>query len=137
LARLPNFGGIFYSSDLQKITFIGFPVAILIFHKDHWISIYIDEECLEVFDPLGVITNSALKFLHFFLSTHLQNKILHCSPRIQSANHSNCGQFNICFLFSRLNCERSMNSFLNLFSSDQHSNSDLIEKLFNEINRNN
>jgi len=135
LENLPNFGGIFYSTDLEKITFIGFPVAILIFHKDHWISIYIDEECLEVFDPLGVITNSTFKFLHFFLSTHIQNKILHCSPRIQSANHSNCGQFNICFLFSRLKKEKTMSSFLKLFSPDQHSNSGLIKKLFREINR--
>ena len=106
---------------------------MLIYHEEHWLCLYIDDDVIEIMDPLGFVTNSTFKVLHFFLSTHMQKKTLQCSPRIQAATHSNCGKYAISFLYWRLNCEKDLLSFIELFTPDQHQNSVLIDNFFTEI----
>ena len=133
LQDLPNFVGIYFARDLDKLAVLDFPSAFLIFHEQHWIALFIDTDLLEIFDPLGFITNKTLDSLHHFLKIQLNKKILHCSPRIQSANSSNCGKFAVCYLYWRLDCQKTLTSFLELFSRDQIANSDIIDSLFDLI----
>ena len=118
----------------MNLTFLGFPVGMLVYHEEHWICLYIDDDIIEIFDPLGFVTNSTFKALHLFLATHMQKKVLLCSPRIQAATHSNCGKFAVSFLYWRLSCEKDLLSFIELFSTDQSKNSQLINNFFTEIN---
>ena len=133
LQHLPNFAGIYFARDLDKLALLDFPSAFLIFHDQHWIALYIDTDLIEIFDPLGFITNQTLESLHNFLKIQLHKKILHCSPRVQSANSSNCGKFTVCYLHWRLECQKTLTSFLQLFSRDQIENTDIINTLFDKI----
>ena len=133
--NLPDFGGIFFANDLKKTAVLSFPVAFLIYHEEHWLVAYLSEQSIELFDPLGCVTNSTFIFLQHFLRINLDKKILHASPRIQSATTSNCGQYCICFLYWRLNCGRDLESFLDLFSKDQHANSQTVANFFNSIEK--
>ena len=133
LRNLPNFTGIFFARDLDNIALLDYPSAFLIYTDQHWISLYLDSETIEVFDPLGCITNKTLDSVHHFLKFQLPNKILNCTPRVQSANSSNCGKFAICYLYWRLECKQSLSDFLKLFESNQIKNSDIIDALFSAI----
>jgi hypothetical protein len=134
LQHLPNFAGIYFARDLDKLALLNFPSAFLIFHEQHWIALFIDSDKIEIFDPLGFITNNTLDSLHHFLKIQLRQKILYCSPRVQSANSSNCGKFTVCYLYWRLECQKTLTSFLELFSRDQIENSTIIDTLFASIN---
>ena len=42
LRHLPNFVGIYFARDLDKLAVLDFPSAFLIFHEQHWIALFID-----------------------------------------------------------------------------------------------
>jgi len=135
LKDLPNFGGIFYAADLGQIAVVSYPVGILIYSKEHWVSVYLSDEYIEVMDPLGFMYNSSFHFLHLFLKINMQKRELRCSPRIQAATFSNCGKYCIAYLYHRLLSHKNLSSFLKNFSADQTQNNLIINKLFKKIKK--
>jgi hypothetical protein len=135
LKDLPNFGGIFYATDLHEIAIVDYPVGILIFSSEHWVAVYLDNDFIEVMDPLGFMYNSSFHFLHLFLKINMQKRELKCSPRIQAATFSNCGKYCIVYLFHRLLSDKNLTSFLKYFTANQTQNNQIIKKLFKEIKK--
>lgn len=99
----------------------------------HWISIVLKDDVIEIMDPLGFIKNSAFENLQLFLKSEIGDKLLVSSPQIQMSSHSNCGLFAITFLFWSLECNRSLLSFLQLFSNNPLENTETIKSLFSQI----
>lgn len=112
--KIPNFGGIFRISQLKNLKIISLPVALIILEYDHWISIYIDNNSLEIMDSSGYMgTQSIPKTLRRFLATQLLNKKMTITPRIQSDHSSNCGLYALSFLYYKTYVKRVYVSFVN------------------------
>ena len=56
--KLPNFGGIFDASQLDKVKILGLPVSLIVNANEHWLGIYLDSENMEIMDSLGELQNS-------------------------------------------------------------------------------
>ena len=50
-----NFGGIFRLSQLSQIKIISLPIAFILLIDEHWISIYITENSVEIMDSSGFL----------------------------------------------------------------------------------
>jgi len=86
-------------------------------------------------DPLGYMYNSSFHFLHLFLKINMQKRELRCSPRIQAATFSNCGQYCVVYLYNRLLYDKNLTTFLKKFTANQAQNNLIIKKLFKKIKK--
>ena len=119
LSLSPHFIGCFSQDTLVKLE-LCYPCFLMVNtdsagkQGSHWIAIRIDENQLEIFDPLGFkifnwksVPCKLLEFIHY----HALNKKILISPRIQPDNSYFCALYCIFFIFFR-----NFNSFQRLYS---------------------
>ena len=136
LKNLANFGGIFYADQLENVKILDLPVSLLILDDCHWISIFIGEKSLEIMDSAGFTTNEdSNKHLLRFLCAHSYGKVLTSTPQLQDENSSDCGKYAISFLCTRNFTNLHLKDFAKIFSNDFELNSEIIDDIFNTIQK--
>ena len=133
---LPDFGGIFDASKLDRVKILDLPVMLIINIDDHWLGLRIEKSKLEIIDSLGEIDTFAKnKILCRFICAHLLGKKLIVSPKLQSDDSKDCGKYVLSFLwFSALTGE-SLVYFLKMFNSDYTQNSKNITEIFQTVKK--
>ena len=110
LSNSPHFLGVFSSDQLLLLRFKTFPISFIInlepksSNGSHWLSIWIDNHTIEVFDSLGLNPQSWKCFprrLFQFLSRFKYSHEFKISPACQSINSHYCGLFCIYFICKR------------------------------------
>ena len=78
-----NFGGIFRLSQLSQIKIISLPIAFILLIDEHWISIYITENSVEIMDSSGFLRFAVKrKELRNFLCPLIRYKSFHVSSQL-------------------------------------------------------
>lgn len=134
LKNINNFGGIFDVNQLDGVKIFSLPVALVINTSDHWISVYLDNDYLEIMDSSGEICSDSVNMiLCRFLCTHSIGKTFISSPQLQADNSSDCGLYAVAFLYFRILTGQSLKVFLKVFGKNFHKNSKIIKKIFVSI----
>ena len=132
--ELDNFGGIFRLQQLKDIKILSYPVSFIILAYDHWISIYITNETVEIMDSAGFISIEYMhKSLKRFLRVHIREKDLTITPKLQSDDSNACALYATTFLYFRTITDKSLCEFCKIFTSDKSLNCAIIKDLFSEI----
>ena len=119
LRNIKNFGGILSMDDLDRIIIKSYPLTIIVYYKKHWISIYIDQKELEVFDSTASVLNQAPKPLIRFLCRN-GHKNIKFSNEMQGKLSKLCGYYALYFI---------------LMKSKNYSWKKIIETLNSKINK--
>ena len=92
----------------------------------HWIGCYLYEDCFEVMDSMGII----YIYTDFctFLYHNMIGKKLFVTPRLQSEESQNCGNF-VKYFFQAKENGLSFYDILSNFSSNLTDNDKIINKL--------
>ena len=134
--NLENFGGIFSSDQLENVKILDLPVMLIILDNGHWLSLYIDQETLEIMDSAGFTANDGInKHLCRFLCAQSYGKTLTATPQLQQEDSSDCGKYATCFLVFRSLTGQPLTKFAKIFSSDFKANAEIIEEIFQEIKK--
>ena len=134
LRGVNNFGGIFDEKQLEGVKIMSLPVMLIINSGEHWIGIYLDEKTIEIMDSIGAILCKNLNSqLCRFICAHMKGKKLVASPRLQSENSSDCGKYVVSFFIFKSLTQKSLKSFLGIFSQDYEKNSKNISKIFDTV----
>ena len=132
--KLPNFGGIFDASQLDKVKILGLPVSLIVNANEHWLGIYLDSENMEIMDSLGELQNSMKnKELCRFVCAHLLGKKFVSTPQLQSNSSSDCGMYAVSFLWYRSFTESSLIKFSEIFDQNFEYNSEKISEIFKTV----
>ena len=132
--RLLNFGGIFRLNQLSRVKILSLPVSIIILAYDHWLSVYIDTNAVEIMDSTGHLGSDGLhKTLRRFLYGHIYNKMFTITPRLQSDASNVCALYALAFLYYRTYTNRSLCEFVKIFSNDTSQNCKTIKKIYEII----
>ena len=133
---LPDFGGIFDASKLDRLKVLDLPVMLIINIEDHWLGIRLEKNKLEIMDSLGEIKHFAKnKVLCRFICAHLLGKKLIVSPKLQSDNSQDCGKYVLSFLWFSALTGKSLTHFLKSFNSDYTENSKNITEIFETVRK--
>ena len=133
---LPDFGGIFDASKLDRVKILGLPVMLIVNIDDHWLGLRIEKNKLEIMDSLGEIKDFAKnKVLCRFICAHLLGKNLIVSPKLQSDDSQDCGKYVLSFLWFSALTGKSLAYFLKSFNSDYTQNSKNITKIFQTVRK--
>ena len=128
---MKHFAGIIDITELENISIFSLPICFISNIQEHWFSIWVSRDTVEVYDSLGeksALSKSTL-FVNF-LCNNLVNRRLKFSRQIQTENSQLCGQYCITCLklrsqnldFDEINCHFSHNLgeneliILNLFT---------------------
>ena len=110
LSYSPHFLGAFSSDQILSLRFKQFPISFIVnlqpswSQGSHWLSIWIDQQNVEIFDSFGFDPNIWARFprrLFRFLSRFKYSHKLKISPVCQSPNSHYCGLFCIYFICKR------------------------------------
>ena len=117
LSLSPHFIGCFAQNSLVDLK-VSYPCFLMVNidskneQGSHWLAIRLDNDQIEIFDPLGFtifnwksVPCKLLEFIHY----HAMNKKILISPQIQSDNSSLCALFCCFYIFYR-----NFNSFKQL-----------------------
>ena len=133
---LPDFGGIFDASKLDRVKILDLPVMLIINIENHWLGLRIEKSKLEIIDSLGEIETFAKnKILCRFICAHLLGKKLIVSPKLQSDDSKDCGKYVLSFLWFSALTGKSLTYFLKLFNSDYTRNSKNITIIFQTVKK--
>lgn len=102
----------------------------------HWLAFYLtrknNKNIIEFFDSYGLSPYTNKYFTRFL--KHFGDKIIYNKKMLQSPFSTKCGKYCICFLHHR-SIDKTMTSFLNLFSDDYTENDKKIEKMYKKITK--
>ena len=133
---LPNFGGIFDDFQLENVKILSLPVMLVINSKEHWISIFIGKEILEIMDSSGVIKDKKInQHLCRFLCAQMTGKKFHATPQLQTVDSSDCGKYATSFLTFKALTDQSLQSFASIFSKNFTQNAKIIQEIFYTIKK--
>ena len=133
---LPDFGGIFDASKLDRVKILDLPVMIIININDHWLGLRIEKSKLEIMDSLGEIeVFTKNKILCRFICAHLLGKKLIISPKLQSDDSEDCGKYVLSFFWFSALTGKSLTYFLKIFNSDYTHNSKNITEIFQTVKK--
>ena len=132
--NLPNFIGIFDPKSLSQIKLLSYPVALIVLVEEHWISLYITEQSIEVMDSMGYFSKKEIDCsIQRFISAHLLNKSLISTPQLQADDSNLCALYAICFLFYRaLKCG-SLCDFCKILTTNLSENCKIITNMYKKI----
>ena len=125
LANCKHFIGIYSHNNLSHIAILNHPVFLIIHYNSHYVTLWIDDDAIEIFDSLGSSWKQCPNLL-LFLSRYTNHKIIY-SNRIQSSSSLLCGLYCIFFIFYRQN--HSFGDFINLFKTRQMNDLILLDSL--------
>ena len=120
---VPHFSGIFTDKMLKYINIIKYPITIIVNINNHWLTMYLSEKEIEIYDTLCGIFSKEYKNIHQFISNHMQNKKLYILPVVQPDDSNICGYYSAYFAIEK----SQNNSFKSILC---HFNSDLINNDF-------
>ena len=133
---LDNFVGIFDLKMLPDLKLVSYPCSLIVLTHEHWISIFISENLIEIMDSMGYLSKKSFsKSLRTFLSAHLSEKTLMITPQIQSDDSNLCALYAICFLYFRTFLCGNLCDFCRLFTSNYSENCKIISKLYENLKR--
>ena len=134
VSDLCNFGGIFQLGQLAQVKILSFPVSFIINAYNHWLAVYIDDNCVEIMDSTGYLGTDGLhETLRRFLYGHIYNKTFTITPRLQSDDSNVCGLYAVSFLYYRTRTNRTLCEFCKLFSDDVNNNYETIKTIYTII----
>ena len=134
VSGLCNFGGIFRLSQLSQVKVLSYPVSFIINAYDHWLAVYIDDNCVEIMDSTGYLGTDGLhQTLRRFLSGHIYNKKFQITPRLQSDQSNTCGLYAVSFLYYRTTTNRTLCEFCKLFTNDVNKNCETVKRIYDII----
>lgn len=102
----------------------------------HWLAFFLsrknNQNIIEYFDSYGFSPYKNNYFTRFL--QRFGNKIIYNKKMLQSPFSTKCGKYCICFLHHK-STNKSMASFVKLFSSNFSDNDKKIEKMYKEITK--
>ena len=129
--KIPCFLGVFFPEDLFKLNITKTKIGFICVSDEHAIAVFISDETIEVFDPLGP-ANALFSPLCQFLYNNLPCKTLKISGQIQSDTSSQCAQF--CLIFLMLRClGYDYETIASYYSCDLMANDDKASALFDNL----
>ena len=132
--NLPHFGGIFYADQLDRVKILSFPVSFIIFENEHWSSLYLDIDSIEIMDSAGLMPSEDInEKLKNFICALMPGKDFLATPQLQSDKSEACGKYSISFLYYRTLTGKDLSQFCEIFSADYAKNEIQIENIFQEI----
>ena len=110
------FAGIFSDHQLDKVMVTSLPISLIInIASAHWISIYISDGRIEIFDPLGgVFIREKADCIRNFVARYMNCKTIYLSPRLQHDDSNLCGLFATHFIISKSQ-EKSFKKIVSTF----------------------
>ena len=133
---LVNFVGIFRLNMLPNLKLVSFPCSLIVLTQQHWISIFISNKSIEIMDSMGYLSNKKFsRSLRIFLSTHLLDKSLLTTPKLQSDDSNLCALYSVCFLYFRTLSCGNLCDFCALFTSSLTDNCFIISKLYTNLKK--
>ena len=134
--RIPDFGGVFDASKMDRVKILSLPIMLIININNHWLGLRIEKSKLEIMDSLGNIDNFLSNpKLCCFICAHLLGKKLIATPKLQSDDSTDCGKYVVCFFWFSVLTGKSLKDFLKLFNSDFKTNSLNISKIFQTVKK--
>lgn len=135
---------IMFNDSYTKDVFEGtFPIDIFVKHKiyikpaayvintgpsntsgEHWLGVYINEDCIYYMDSLGVHPEHRPNIKRFFASVNGKIKVVYNMRRMQSLNSNVCGFYVVHFIIWMARGFH-FDHFVNLFSKTNFKNNDL------------
>lgn len=133
---LPNFGGIFEASQLDRLKILGLPVMLIINVESHWLGLRITRDKFEIMDSLGTL-GEFMKNDHLrrFICSHLLGKKFLVTPKLQSDKSIDCGKYVVSFFWYSYLLNKTLGEFIELFNSNFEQNSDNISLLFKTVKK--
>jgi hypothetical protein len=133
--KIPCYLGTFIITDLVKLNIVKNDVSLIIIHEQHAIAVYITEQTIDLFDPLGPGNKKVYSPVFKFLKEHLPCKKLNICAKIQADKSNLCAYFALVFL--KLRCKGySFCEVINLFSGDTKKNDEKIISYFDCLFKN-
>ena len=128
--NLDNFGGVYRLNQLKYVKILSIPVSIIVLAYDHWISLYLTKDSVEIMDSAGIIhSNFMHKSLRRFLRVHIYNKNLSITPKLQSDDSSVCALYAAAFLYYRTITNKTLCDFIKIFTTDFDINCSIINDI--------
>ena len=134
--ELPHFIGMFRADELKNVKIISLPISLVVFEKNHWSSIIIDSESVQIMDSAGLLPTEELNE-HFksFICNNLYGKDLLATPQLQPDNSEACGMYAISFLYYYFIKKNDLVQFCKYFSTNFKKNDEIIRDIFKEVLR--
>ena len=134
MKNFDNFGGIFKLRQLSEIKLVSLPISFILLIDEHWISIFVNETCVEIMDSAGFMRLAVKrKELRSFLCPIIRFKTLKVSTQLQTDGSKTCGLFAVSFLYVRSFTDPTLCDFCNFFTTKFSANEKRIHKLFEAI----
>ena len=124
MANKAYFAGIFDINILPNIFISSYPVSLIIYCDQHWVSIYFGKR-VEIFDSLGGILDPKYVKLHSFIDNHANGRSIYMIPQIQSDTTNLCSYFSVYFLIMKSK-QISFNKLLRQFSPNYAKNEQYV-----------
>ena len=132
--NIKDFGGIFQMSQLSEIKIISLPISFMLLIDEHWLSVFVTENTLEIMDSAGYLRFGVRKKqLRSFLRPLIRFKDFKVSSQLQKDGSNSCGLFAISFLYLRTFTDISLCDFCTFFTDNLHQNEQLIGKIYDVI----
>ena len=131
MAGTQHFGGIYKISQLKNVKIMSLPVSLIVWKDNHWMSMFITKNDMEVMDSAGLVTKVNVKnYLLKFLRLHLRDKNLSITPQLQSDRSNACAIYAMTFIIYRTSTGRSLCDFCNIFTNNPRKNCEIIKEIF-------
>ena len=131
MAGTKHFGGIYKISQLKNVKIMSLPVSLIVWKNNHWLSLFITKDNMELMDSAGLVTKANVKnYLLKFLKVHLRDKNLTITPQLQDDNSNACALFAMSFIIYRTTTGHSLCDFCKIFTNIPRKNSEIIKEIF-------
>ena len=136
LKGVTEFGGIFASDELPN--YIPNKPVYIIVNTDpaskpgkHWLALYIDGICNELYDSLGKDASSYNKHIEYFMIIQ-SPKYKYNSQRLQNFGSDVCGNYCIQYIILR-EMGYSINEIVRDFSENLVNNDEIVTEFYNKL----